>query len=60
VVYGVFIDYCVKYAIMGLLRTGRQVSLVTDASASISQEAGDAVIAEFIAAGGSLIASDDL
>jgi len=60
VVYGVFIDYCVKCAIMGLLRSGRQVSLVTDASASISQEAGDLVIREFVAAGGRLIASDGL
>jgi nicotinamidase/pyrazinamidase len=60
IVYGVFIDYCVKSAIMGLLRTGRQVSLVTDASASISQEAGDCVIGDFIAAGGRLIASDGL
>jgi nicotinamidase/pyrazinamidase len=56
-VYGVFIDYCVKCAIMGLLRSGRTVSLVTDASASISAEAGDQVIREFIAAGGRLIAS---
>ena len=57
IVYGVFIDYCVKFAIMGLLRTGRQVSLVTDASASISPEAGDQVIRDFVAAGGRLIAS---
>jgi nicotinamidase/pyrazinamidase len=57
VVYGVFIDYCVKFAIMGLLRSGRQVSLVTDASASISQEAGNQVIRDFVAAGGRLISS---
>ena len=56
IVYGVFIDYCVKCAIMGLLRSGRQVFLVTDASAAISSEAGDLVIREFLAAGGSLIA----
>ena len=60
IVYGVFIDYCVKYAIMGLLRTGRQVSLVTDASASISQEAGELVIRDFVAAGGRLIAAVSL
>jgi nicotinamidase/pyrazinamidase len=58
VVYGVFIDYCVKCAIMGLLRSGRQVSLVTDASASISQEAGDVAIRDFIAAGGRLVVGD--
>lgn len=58
IVYGVFIDYCVKCAIMGLLRSGRQVSLVTDASASISREAGEMAIRDFVAAGGRLIASD--
>lgn len=55
VVYGVFIDYCVKCAIMGLLKSGRSVSLLTDASASISSEAGAAVISEFVSAGGKLI-----
>jgi nicotinamidase/pyrazinamidase len=60
IVYGVFIDYCVKHAMMGLLRSGREVSLVTDASASISQEAGDLVIKDFVAAGGRLIVSDAL
>jgi nicotinamidase/pyrazinamidase len=58
IVYGVFIDYCVKCAIMGLLGSGRQVSLVTDASALISQEAGDLVIRDFVAAGGRLIVGD--
>lgn len=55
VVYGVFVDYCVKCAIMGLLKSGRNVSLLTDASASISAEAGAAVIDDFVSAGGKLI-----
>jgi nicotinamidase/pyrazinamidase len=59
VVYGIFIDYCVKCAIMGLIRSGLRVSLVTDASAAISSEAGAIVIQEFVAAGGSLIATSD-
>ncbi len=59
VLYGIFIDYCVKCAVMGLLQAGKQVSLVTDASASISEEAGDLVIRDFIAAGGRLIRSDE-
>jgi nicotinamidase-related amidase len=59
IVYGIFIDYCVKCAIMGLLNAGKQVSLVTDASASISQAAGDLVIRDFIAAGGRLISSGE-
>ena len=59
VVYGVFIDYCVKCAIMGLLKSGRQVSLVTDAAASISTGAGDTVLREFVAAGGRLATSGE-
>jgi nicotinamidase/pyrazinamidase len=59
-VYGVFIDYCVKCALMGLVRSGRKVSLVTDASASISQEAGELVIRDFVDAGGHLIASSQM
>src|SRR5580704_677431 len=51
-VYGVFTEYCVKCAIMGLLKTGRTVSLVTEATAHLSQAAGEQVVAEFLAAGG--------
>jgi nicotinamidase/pyrazinamidase len=56
-VYGVFIDYCVKCAIMGLVRSGRKVWLVSDASASIANEAGNQVLGDFTAAGGRLITS---
>lgn len=51
-VYGVFTEYCVKCAIMGLLNTGRKVNLVTDATAHLSPAAGERVIADFLAAGG--------
>jgi len=54
-VYGVFIDYCVKCALMGLVRSGRRVFLIRDASASISTQAGDTAIRDFIVAGGSLV-----
>lgn len=53
-VYGIFIDYCVKYALMGLLQLRKRVFLITDASASISKEAGDKAIRDFVAAGGLL------
>ena len=56
-VYGVFIDYCVRCAITGLLQSGRQVSLVTDAAMSISRDAGHAVLRDFVAAGGKLVTS---
>jgi nicotinamidase/pyrazinamidase len=58
-VYGVFIDYCVRCALMGLLRSGRRVFLVTDASARISNPAGDTAIRNFTAAGGSLVSMVD-
>lgn len=54
-VYGIFIDYCVKCALMGLLRSRKRVLLVTDAAASISKEAGETAIRDFVAAGGLLV-----
>lgn len=56
-VYGVFMEYCVKCAIMGLLKTGRKVSLVTEAAAWLDQAAGERVMAEFVAAGGRCVSA---
>lgn len=59
-VYGLFIDYCVKCALMGLLlRSGRPVFLIQDAAASIAKQTGETAIQEFIAAGGSIISLAD-
>jgi nicotinamidase/pyrazinamidase len=55
VVYGVFTEYCIKCAIMGLLQTGRKVSLVTRATAHLSEAEGERVIRDFTAAGGQCI-----
>src|SRR5271165_820753 len=49
-VYGVFTEYCVKCAVMGLLERGRKVHLVTDAIAHLSAVAGEKVIESFLAA----------
>jgi nicotinamidase/pyrazinamidase len=54
-VYGVFTEFCVKAAIMGLLKTGRKVSLVTEATAHLSQTEGERVVADFLAAGGQCV-----
>jgi len=54
VVYGVATDYCVRCALTGLLRTGKPVTLVTDAIAAVNPEAGADAVAGFIAAGGTL------
>lgn len=56
-VYGVFTEYCVKCAIMGLLKTGRKVSLVSEATAHLSQAEGERVVADFLAAGGQCIST---
>jgi len=59
-VYGVFTEFCVKAAIMGLLKTGREVSLVTEATAHLSQTEGERVVADFLAAGGHCISHSAL
>ncbi len=54
VVYGVVTEYCVRYAAMGLLKTGTPVEIVTDAVRSLSEEEARRTFDEFIAAGGRL------
>ena len=54
-VYGVFTEYCVKCAMMGLLKTGRKVSLVTEATAHLSQAEGERVVRDFLDAGGQCV-----
>lgn len=54
VVYGVATDYCVRCALTGLLRTGKSVSLVTDAIAAVNPEDGARAIREFTEQGGTL------
>lgn len=60
VVYGVVTEYCVRCAAMGLLKTGWQVELVTDAIRSLDPEAERRTLAEFTAAGGRLTALAEL
>ncbi len=54
-VYGVYLEYCVKCAVMGLLKSGRKVRLVTNATMAVDPSAGDAVVRDFIAAGGQCV-----
>jgi nicotinamidase-related amidase len=59
-VYGVFTEYCVKCAIMGLLQSGRKVWLVTDATAHLSETEGERVVRDFLAAGGQMTEVEDM
>lgn len=52
VVYGVVTEVCVKFAAMGLLKTGKKVEVVSDAISHLSEPARDAMLAEFERAGG--------
>jgi nicotinamidase/pyrazinamidase len=60
VVYGVVTEYCVSHAALGLLATGKPVTLVTDAIRSLSDEASARTIEAFTAGGGKLAASTEL
>ncbi len=57
VVYGVVTEICVKFAAMGLLRTGRRVEVVTDAVRPLSDSAARAWFEELRQSGGSLTES---
>jgi nicotinamidase/pyrazinamidase len=54
VVYGVVTEICVQFAAFGLLRTGKQVEIVTDAVKALNEAAAQKMFDEFTAAGGRL------
>ena len=59
VVYGVVTEICVRFAALGLLKTGARVDLVTDAVQHLNAQQRDAFLAEF-AAGGTLVTASSL
>lgn len=46
-VYGIALDYCVKYAILDLLKTDIKVNLVVDATKAIDDKKGKEILALF-------------
>jgi nicotinamidase/pyrazinamidase len=54
VVYGVVTEYCVRFAVEGLLDAGLQVEIVTDAIETLNAEAGIAALAALEARGARL------
>ncbi len=58
VVYGVVTEYCVRCAVLGLLKTGKPVELVTDAIRTLKDDDGRRTIEEFTAAGGVLTTAE--
>jgi nicotinamidase/pyrazinamidase len=60
VVYGVVTEICVRFAALGLLKTGARVELVTDAVRQLSDADMESFYAEFQARGGVLTTSAGL
>jgi nicotinamidase/pyrazinamidase len=60
VVYGVVTEICVKNAALGLLKSRRQVTLVTDAVRSLDDTKRAQFYHEFTAAGGELMTAQQL
>ena len=60
VVYGVVTEICVWYAALGLLKTGRAVTVVTDAVETLNAADSGRALAEIVALGGRLAHLDDV
>ncbi len=60
VVYGVVTEYCVRFAALGLLKTGKRVELVTDAILSLKEDDAARTIEEFLAGGGNLTTVEEV
>lgn len=55
VVYGVVTEYCVRFAALALLETGKPVTIVTDAIETLRAEDSAKALSEFTTRGGHLI-----
>jgi len=58
VVFGVVTEYCVAFAVKGLIERGRRVAVVRDAIETLQDEEGKKSLAEFERLGARLITTD--
>ena len=58
VVFGVVTEYCVSFAVKGLLERGRRVAVVQDAIETLKRREGEKSVAEFQQMGARLISTD--
>jgi nicotinamidase/pyrazinamidase len=57
IVYGVVTEICVRFAAFGLLKTGKPVSIVTDAVKALDEQKAAEMFSAFTASGGTLTTS---
>lgn len=60
VVFGVVTEYCVSYAVKGLLERKRRIAVVRDAIETLASEAGDATLNELQNLGATLVTTDEI
>jgi nicotinamidase/pyrazinamidase len=58
-VFGVVTEYCVRLAVLGLLKRGCRVAVVTDAIETLKEEDGRRTIEEFVKGGARLIRTEE-
>jgi nicotinamidase/pyrazinamidase len=59
-VFGVVTEYCVQFAVRGLLERGRNVFLVEDAIETLSRDAGAQTISQLKASGANVVRTSDV
>ena len=60
VVFGVVTEYCVSYAVKGLLKRKRRVTVVRDAIETMAPEVGNKTLAELQSLGARLVTTDEI
>jgi nicotinamidase/pyrazinamidase len=60
IVFGVVTEYCVSYAVKGLLKRNRRVAIVRDAIETLSSDAGNKALTDLQTMGARLVTSDEI
>lgn len=59
VVFGVVTEVCVRLSVLGMLKRGCRVAVVTDAIETLKEEDGRRALAEFMARGARLVSTEE-
>ncbi|HVB98719.1 MAG TPA: cysteine hydrolase family protein [Candidatus Dormibacteraeota bacterium] len=58
-VFGMVTELCVRLAVLGMLKRGCHVAVITDAIEALQEEEGRRSVAEFVAAGAQLLQAEE-